>query len=160
MIGSCGVWSRRRIGRSGKCCGFFLILRGRLGEAGGDDLGHAEEGVVLNALGGADDDLSVVEVRADAGNGGAEELGRYDGDDDFGVGDGRGVGCDGDLRWERKAGKEEDVFFSGNDLAGFVNAMRPEGDVMATAAVKREGDGCSPCTATKDNDTAHAGLLS
>ena len=59
----------------------------RSGQAVGDDFGHAEEGVVFNALGGADDDLAGVKMGARGGQGGAEEFRGNDGDDDLGVGD-------------------------------------------------------------------------
>jgi len=76
------------------------------GEAGGDDLGHAEEGAVFNALGGADDDLAGVEMGAETSERGTEELGRDNGDDDLRLGDGRFAAGDGNFRGDGKAGQE------------------------------------------------------
>ena len=45
-----------------------------LGRVCSDDLGHAQEGLVFNAFGGADDDLAGAQMRADAGECGAEEF--------------------------------------------------------------------------------------
>ena len=47
---------------------------GNSSKTGGDDLGHAQEGVVFHSLGGGDDDLAVVHVGAQAGEGGAQEF--------------------------------------------------------------------------------------
>ena len=41
--------------------------RAGLSHARGDDLGHAQEGMVLNAFGSADDDLAGVKMRAESG---------------------------------------------------------------------------------------------
>ena len=54
---------------------------GRL-EGCGEHLRHAAEGVVLNALGGADHELAGAQMRADAEQRGAEKLRGNDGDND------------------------------------------------------------------------------
>ena len=82
--------------------------------------------MVLDALGGADDDLAGMEMRADAGEGGAEKLRGNNRDDDLGVGYGGVVAGDGDLGREGKTGKEELVFAVGDDLLGKLGAVRPE----------------------------------
>ena len=129
------------------------------GEAFRDDLGHAQVGVVFNALGGADDDLAGVKMGAEAGEGGAEKLRRDDGDDDLGIGDGGVVAGDGDLGGEGKAGEEERVFAGVDDLLRGLRAVRPEGELVAAAAVERECDGGSPGAGTEDDDAAHAVFL-
>ena len=136
--------------------GVFLTGRDGLAEAGGDDFSHAQEGVVFNAFGGADDDLAGTEPGANASQRGAQEFGRDDGDDDVSLAEDGFAGGDNDFRRDGKAGEKEGVFSGGGDLPGFLHAVRPEGDVVATAAVEREGDGGSPCAGTEDDDTAHA----
>jgi hypothetical protein len=119
-------------------------------ERGGNDFGHAEEGAIFNAFGSAQDDLAGVEMRADAGEGETEEFGGDYGDYDFGIGDGGAVAGNGYGCGDGKAGEEWGVFAGGEDLLGEFRAVSPEGELVASAAVKREGDGCSPCAGTED----------
>jgi hypothetical protein len=89
-----------------------------------------------------------VKMGTDAGQSGAEELRGNDGDDDPGFG-GRGfVSGNSESRGNRKAGKEEDVFMLLGNLPGLVGAVGPERDLVAAAAVKRKGNGGSPCPGT------------
>ena len=60
-------------------------------------------------------------IRAQPGEGGAEELGRDDGDDDFGFGDGSAVGGDGMVGGQGKAGEKERVLAGGDDLTDLVS---------------------------------------
>jgi hypothetical protein len=92
--------------------------------------------------------MARVERGADASQSWAEELGGNDGDDDLGIGDGRFVAGDGDGIRDVKAGEKEGVFAGVEDLLSEFRAVGPEGDLVATAAVKREGDGGSPCAGT------------
>ena len=115
--------------RVGVCGAVFApseVLSRRLAEAGGNDLCHAKEGAVFNALGGRDNDLARTQKRAQTGEGGAEELGGNDGDDDLGIADGVFAGGDGDVWRQRKAGKEEGIFAgfsSGANLAAAVQLL-------------------------------------
>src|SRR5580658_3062048 len=142
-----GVW----IGVAGDCC-----LGCVCAQAGGDHFGHAETGVVLDALGGGDDDLAGVEISAQTGEGGAKELGRDDGDDDLGVGDGFRAAGNVDVLGQREAGEEQNVFLRGGNLAGFVGGVRPEGDLVSAAAIEGQSDGGSPGSCAEDGDAAHA----
>ena len=59
------------------------------------------------------------------------------------------VAGDGDVGGEGKAGKELRVFAGVDDLLGELGAVRPEGDLVAAAAVERERDGGSPGAGTR-----------
>ena len=104
--------------------------------------------MVFDAFGGADDDLAAAKMRAEAGEGGAEKLRGNDGEDDLGLGDGGVVAGDGDVGGDGKAGEKERVFAGVVDLLGELGAVRPESELVAAAAVEREGEGGSPCAGT------------
>ena len=125
----------------------WLAGRG-FGQAGGDDFGHAEKCMVLDALGGADDDLARVQMWAETSEGGAEKLRGDNGDHDLSVGHGRVVAGDDDLRGDGKAGKKQRVFAGLCDFAGGLGAVGPEGKLVAAATMERERDGGSPGAGT------------
>ena len=115
--------------------------------------------MVLHALGSAYDDLSGVKMGPQARHHGAQKLRGYDGDDDFSVMHGGTIAGDGEILRNGKAGKEVLVLAVANDLLRGLRAVSPECDVMTAAAVKREGDGGSPCAGTYNEDATHAGCL-
>ena len=102
----------------------------------------------------------MAEMRAEAGEGGAEELRGNDGEDDVRVVDGGVVAGDDDLRRKREAGEKELVFAGIDDFLGELRTVGPERELVAAAAMEREGEGRSPGTGTQDDDAAHAGLFS
>ena len=110
----------------------------------GENLRHAVEGLIFKAFGGADDELAPAQVIADANESRVKELGRDDGDHDVGGSDGSAVGSHGDPGGDGKAGKKLGVFSGVENLAGELGGVRPEGDLVAAAAVERERDGGSP----------------
>ena len=66
----------------------------------------------------------------------------------------RAVTCD--VWREGKAGEEERVFARRGDLARFLSAVRPEGDVVAAAAAEGESDGGSPGAGAEYDNSTHA----
>ena len=91
-------------------------------EASRDDLGHAQEGLVFNTFGGADDDLAGMEVRAKTGQGGAEELGRDDGDDNIGIGCGGSFPVMAILAGIGKPGRNS-LFSRGPDISSAASGL-------------------------------------
>ena len=131
----------------------------RFPQGSGDDLGHAEEGLVLDALGGADDDLAGVEMGAQRAK---VERRNSEGMTERTISASRHGGVvagDGDLWRDGKAGEKEDVLAGVVDLLGELRAMRPERDLVAAAAVEREGECGTPGAGTEDDNAAHAGLF-
>jgi hypothetical protein len=92
--------------------------------------------------------LAGVKIRAETGERGAEKLGRNDGYDNLGVADYGIVAGDSEACGDGKAGEKERVFAGGNNLLGFLEAVRPERELVAAAAVERESDGGSPGSGT------------
>ena len=107
-MGSCGGGDE-----GGGAAGGDLLGEGGAGEDGdgvvgdgGDDLGHAEEAGLLDALAGAEDDLVGGEERGDVGDDAAEVLRGDDAEDDVGLEDGAGeVGGDVDVAGRVKPGR-------------------------------------------------------
>ncbi len=124
-----------------------------------DHLGHAQETPVLQALGGADQQLAGTQVRADAQQGGAQKLGRNDGDHDLGRRDGVVAGGDGEIGGQRKSGKELRIFAGAGDLPRQLVGVGPERDLVAAAAAEREREGGSPSAGTEYGDAAHVIFL-
>ena len=52
--------------------------------------------------------------------------------------------------------KPANILLGASNLAGFFGRVRPQGDLVAAAAVEGECDGGSPCSGTKYGDSAHA----
>src|SRR5260370_28204837 len=72
----------------------------------GDELGHAEEGGLLDALAGAEDNLVSCKQRGDVGDDSAQMLRWGDAEEDVGFEDGAGeVGGDLDVGGEGEAGE-------------------------------------------------------
>jgi hypothetical protein len=115
--------------------------------------------VVLNALGGAENDLAGVEIRADAGQRGAQELRGNDGDDNFGLPTAALSPVTVRSAGMGKPGRKRLVFAGVNDLLGKLGAVRPERDLVTAATVKGEGEGGSPSSGPQNNDATHADLL-
>ncbi len=87
----------------------------------GDDLGHAEEAGVLDALACGEDDLIGGEDGGDVGDDAAKVLGGGDAEDDVGLEDGAGkVGGDVDVDGKGEAGEVEEVLASFGELVGGV----------------------------------------
>src|SRR5260370_26257302 len=105
----------------------------------GDDLGHAEEGGLLNAFAGAEDDLVSGKQRGDVGDDTAQVLRRGDAEEDVGFEDGaREVGGDLDIDWEGEAGEVGKVFTGVGELLGECGGVGPEAELVPAAARERE----------------------
>jgi hypothetical protein len=82
----------------------------------------------FNAFGGANDELAVVELAIDALEGGAKELGRYDGDDNLRGADCGDVRGDGEIGREWESRKKQRILSRGVDGASFIFTVCPEGE--------------------------------
>ena len=166
------VWARMGVGgggdEGGGDAGGDLLREGGAAEDGdgvvgdgGDDLGHAQEGGLLDALAGAEDDLVGGEEWGDVGDDVAEVLGGDDAEDDVGLEDGAGeVGGDGDVGGEGEAGEVGEVLAGVGELIGERGGVAPEDEVVAAAACEGEGERGAPGSGSKDGDAAHADRLS
>ena len=115
--------------------------------------------MVFNALGGAEHDLPRAQMRGDAGQRGAQKLRGDDGDQNIGGRDGAAVAGYDEVRRDRDSGKKLRVLAGVRDLLRELEAVRPERDLVAAAAVERERDSGSPCAGTEHGNAAHAGFL-
>ena len=129
----------------------------RIARDGGDDLGHAEEGVLLDAFAGADDDLFAREQGANVGDDVAQMLRWRDAEEYVGLEDGAWkVGGDEDVRGQREAGKVGEIFAGVVELLGQWHGVGPEDEVVASATSQGEGESGAPGARSEDADTAHA----
>ena len=128
-------------------------------EGFGDNLCHAQESIVFDSLGGADDNLALAQMWTKTSEGGSKESRGNDGDSNLRFGHDGGVGSDVDFGGDGKAGKKQDVLAGALDLARLIYAVRPKGDLVAATAMERERDSGSPRAGAKNDDTAHAAAL-
>src|SRR3981189_766618 len=106
---------------------------------------HAEEGGLLNALGGAENDLVPGKQGGDVSDDAAQVLRRGDAEEDIGFEDGaRKVGGDVDVDREGEAGGVGHVFSCAGELLGECGGVRPEAELVPAAASEGEGEGGAP----------------
>src|SRR6266851_10127641 len=123
----------------------------------GNDLRHAEEGGLLDALAGAEDDLVSRKQGGDVGDDAAQVLRRRDTEEDVGFEDGAWeVGGDLDVDGEGEAGEVVKVFACVGELLGECGGVGPEAELVPAAACEREGERGAPGSGAKDRDSAHA----
>ena len=133
--------------------------KGIAGERG-DDLRHAQEGNIFNALGGRDNDLVAGEDGRDVGDGFAEVRRWGDAEDDFRFEDGSGeVRGDVDAGGNGEAGEIEKILAGVVEGFGEGGGVGPETDLVAAAAGEGDGESGAVSPGTKDGDAAHAGTL-
>ena len=91
-----------------------------------DHLGHAQEGILFHALGGADDELAVVQMgaltRCSVGRRNSEGMTETR----ISAGDRRHVRGDGQIVRQWEAREKQRILAGGVDLSGLVIAVRPE----------------------------------
>jgi hypothetical protein len=99
------------------------------------DLGHAEEGLFLDAFAGGEKDLVGGEHGGELLHDGAEGLRGGDAEDDVGAGDGvEEFGGDDYVGGEDEAGEVAGVFAGVGELLGVVGRVGPEAETVAAAA--------------------------
>ena len=94
--------------------------------------------MLFKAFAGGEDDLVASKQRRDVGDDSAEMLRGRDAEEDVGLEDGSGkIGGDFDVDGEGKAGEVWQIFSGVGELLGERSGVRPEEELVASAACQR-----------------------
>ena len=121
-----------------------------------DDFRHAQQGIVLDALGRADKQHRLAEVRAHRLEQMPGVMRRHDADHDRGLVQRFGEIVGGTNRGgNRVAGKKQLVDVAGVDAVTNFRLMRPQSDVVGPLASQHDGNGRAPGSGSDDGNFAH-----
>ena len=122
----------------------------------GNYFGHAQKGIVLDALGGADEQHARTKVRQHGLEDATGMMRGHHADDEVRgaqcvfetIGRGHGFG-------NGAPGKKEIVYVAGVDALADLHFVGPQTDLVAAAASQDDGDGGAPRPGSDDSDLAH-----